>query len=55
MRPELSRDPAFVARFKREIMALIKLGGHRHLVEIHNFGYATDWSCWYFVMALSRG
>ena len=55
MRPELSRDPAFVARFKREIMALIKLGGHRHLVEIHNFGYATDWSCWYFVMALIEG
>ena len=42
MHPELSQDPAFVDRFKQEIGTLYKLGGHKHLVEIHGFGYAPD-------------
>ena len=52
---DLSRDPAFVERFKREIMALIQLGGHPHLVKFDTFGYAADRSCWYFVMELIDG
>jgi parallel beta-helix repeat protein len=50
MHGELSRDPVFVDRFKREIMTLAKLGRHTHLVEIDSFGYAAEHGCWYFTM-----
>jgi parallel beta-helix repeat protein len=50
MHAELSRDPAFVERFKREIMTLARLGKHAHLVEIDTFGYAAEQGCWYFTM-----
>ena len=42
MHPDLSRDPAFVERFKQEIGTLFSLRGNKHLVEIHSFGYAPD-------------
>src|SRR5205085_7976739 len=50
MHAELSRDPVFVERFKREIITLARLGKHPHLVEIDTFGYAAEHSCWYFTM-----
>ncbi|HYT93052.1 MAG TPA: right-handed parallel beta-helix repeat-containing protein [Gemmataceae bacterium] len=50
MHAELSRDPLFVERFKREIMTLARLGRHTHLVEIDTFGYAAEHGCWYFTM-----
>src|SRR5262249_43564037 len=52
---ELSRDPAFVEHFKREIIALTRLGGPPHLVSVHNFGYAPDFGCWYYVMEYVEG
>ena len=55
MHPELAQDPAFVDRFKQEIGTLYKLGGHKHLVEIHGFGYAADAACWYFLMEFIDG
>ena len=55
MHPELSQDPAFVERFKTEIMTLAGLRGHRHLVEIQTFGYAADAACWYFLMEFIDG
>ncbi|HVS34163.1 MAG TPA: serine/threonine-protein kinase, partial [Gemmataceae bacterium] len=55
MHPDLSQDPAFVDRFKQEIATLFKLRGHKHLVEIDNFGYAADAACWYFLMEFIDG
>jgi serine/threonine-protein kinase len=55
LHPELSSDPAFIDRFKREIMALAKLGSHGSLIEVHDFGFATSARCWYFVMDLIEG
>jgi formylglycine-generating enzyme required for sulfatase activity len=53
MHPDLSRDPAFVERFKAEILTLAGLRGHKHLVEIHGFG--MDAGCWYFLMEFIEG
>jgi formylglycine-generating enzyme required for sulfatase activity/predicted Ser/Thr protein kinase len=53
MHPELSSDPAFVERFKAEILTLAGLRGHKHLVEIHGFGKDAD--CWYFLMEYIKG
>ncbi len=53
MHPELSNDPAFVERFKAEILTLAGLRGHKHLVEIHGFGKDAD--CWYFLMEFIKG
>jgi len=53
MHAELSRDADFVSRFKREMSLLVALGAHPHLVCIdpkHLYGWAADWSCWYYVM-----
>jgi serine/threonine-protein kinase len=50
MHPELSADPAFVARFKSEILTLANLRGTKHLVNIIEFGYAVSANCWYFIM-----
>ncbi len=55
MHPELSTDASFVERFRREILTLGGLRGQPHLVEIHDFGYAADSGCWYFVMQLVEG
>jgi molecular chaperone DnaK len=55
MHPELSRDPLFVERFKKEILNLAGLRGHKHLITIDNFGYAAEAACWYFVMELIEG
>jgi serine/threonine protein kinase len=55
MHPELSRDPLFVERFKKEILTLAGLRGHQHLVAIDNFGYAAEAASWYFVMELIVG
>ena len=38
MHPHLSRDPLFVERFKKEILTLAGLRGHKHLVAIDTFG-----------------
>jgi tetratricopeptide (TPR) repeat protein len=56
MRPELSGDPAFAERFRREILTLAGLRGlSRNLVEIHDFGYAVSHGCWYFIMEYVEG
>jgi serine/threonine protein kinase len=55
MHTELCADPSFVERFKHEIMTLARLGAHPNLVEIHNFGYAPDFACWYFLMQMIEG
>ncbi len=55
MHPDLSRDPAFEERFRGEILTLAGLRGHKHLVEIHDFGYAADLACWYIVMEFVEG
>jgi hypothetical protein len=56
MRPELSGDPMFAERFRREILILAGLRGlSRSLVEIHDFGYAVSHGCWYFVMEYVKG
>jgi formylglycine-generating enzyme required for sulfatase activity len=58
MHAELSRDPSFVNRFKREMSLLIALGEHPHLVPIdpeHLYGWAAEWNCWYYVMEYIEG
>jgi serine/threonine protein kinase len=55
MHPELSRDPLFVERFKKEILTLAGLRGHKHLVTIDTFGYAAEATCWYFLMEFIDG
>ena len=62
MHPELLRDPLFVERFTAEILTLASLRGdedrgrrgNEYVVKIHNFGYARDADCWYFLMNTSR-
>jgi formylglycine-generating enzyme required for sulfatase activity len=63
MHPELSRDPLFVERFTAEILTLASLRGdedrdrrgNEYLVKIHNFGFARDADCWYFLMEYIKG
>jgi formylglycine-generating enzyme required for sulfatase activity/predicted Ser/Thr protein kinase len=55
MRPELSREPDFVARFRREIMALCALRGAKYVVDVIDFGKDDKRGCWYFVMELVDG
>ena len=63
MHPELSRDPLFVERFTAEILTLASLRGDEDrgrrgnecVVKIHNFGYARDADCWYFLMEYIKG
>jgi serine/threonine-protein kinase len=50
MHPELSADPAFVARFRSEILTLANLRGTKYLVNIIDFSYAVSANCWYFLM-----
>ena len=50
--PEVSRDPAFSARFVREARSLAKLN-HPNIVIIHDFGKSD--SLYYFVMELVCG
>jgi type II secretory pathway component PulF len=58
MHAELSEDPEFVKRFKREMGTLMSLGSHPHLVRIdpdHLFDKAEDWGCWFYVMEYVEG
>lgn len=55
LHPELSRDPSFVDRFRREIKVLSSLRGQPGLVEIHDSGWDSGFGCWYFVMELIDG
>jgi formylglycine-generating enzyme required for sulfatase activity len=63
MHPELSRDPLFVERFTAEVLTLASLRGdedrgrrgNEYVVKIHNFGYARDADCWYFLMEYIKG
>lgn len=48
LHPELSRDPQFVKRFKREIQVLMRLDPHPHLLGIIDFGFERGF--WYFTM-----
>jgi F-box protein 11 len=50
MHAELSRDPTFVDRFKKELMTLMRLDTHPNVITVSDFGYAGDMGCWYFVM-----
>lgn len=53
MHPELSGDPVFAERFRREILTLAGLPAHPNLVRILDFG--KDHGCWFFVMDLIEG
>jgi hypothetical protein len=53
MRPELSADPAFVARFKREAIATGGIG-QMNIVDISDFGRTAD-GRFYFVMEYLDG
>lgn len=55
MSPELSGDPAFEARFRREMMALARLDPHPGLVGIEDFGKCGRFGCWYLVMPFVEG
>jgi serine/threonine protein kinase len=55
MHPDLSRDPLFVERFKKEILTLGGLRGHPNLIAIDNFGYDVAAVCWYFSMEFIDG
>ena len=51
--PELSADPEFEARFKREAKAMAQLN-HPNIVQIYDFGQ-TDGGHYYFVMEFVEG
>ena len=53
MRPELSKDPSFIERFRREAMTASRLG-HPHIVDIIDSGRAEDGQ-FYFVMEFLDG
>ena len=53
MRPEMSRDPDFVARFKREAVAASRIG-QQNIVDISDFGQ-TDDGRFYFAMEYLDG
>jgi hypothetical protein len=56
MHHELSRDPAFVGKFKREIMAMARLDRHASLVVIdENEPFGCDRGCWSFAMQFIEG
>jgi serine/threonine protein kinase len=50
--PELSRDPAFAARFSREAQSLARLN-HSNIVGIFDFGQTDDF--YYFLMEYVEG
>jgi len=58
MHPEYAVDAAFIARFKKEIAALLRLPRHPNLVGIEAgsaFGYCTERRTWYLAMEYIDG